>query len=126
MTPYLQMRALYIEHHRPGEMTWEELVGWHLADPLAHIVKAPTFFVMGRAVSSAAPPAMIRDLTFLFSPGECDAWHLWAFAGDMNKAWRALPHELPFLAWERIGDPGKELRFISAAAIHRHSRTHGI
>lgn len=119
-TPYEKIRAAYLKQ---GEgMTWEELVGWHLADPLAYVVKTPDYFIMGRAVIKGASSEDIRDLRVRFPEHKCDAWFLYAFAGDMSKAWAALPRPLPWLAWERFGDPEKELRFISAAVIHRLSK----
>lgn len=117
-TPYDQIRAAYLKH---GEgMTWEELVGWHLTNPLAYVVKTPDYFVMGRAVIKEASRTDILDLRVTFQPGSCNAWFLYAFAGDMQKAWAALPYELPWLAWERYGDAEMELRFLSAAQIKRH------
>lgn len=119
-TPYEDIRGAYLKQGGGG-MTWEELVGWHLADPFAYVVKTPEYFIMGRAVNKSANVDDIRDLRVRFAPQNCDAWFLYAFSGDMKKAWAALPYELPWLAWERFGDPEKELRFISAASIHRHS-----
>lgn len=119
-TPYEKIRALYLKADGGG-MTWEELVGWHLADPLAYVVKTPDYFVMGRAVTKGASAEDIRDLRVRFPVDKCDAWFLYAFAGDMGKAWAALPFRLPWLAFERIGATEKELRFISADAIQRLS-----
>lgn len=102
-------------------MSWEELVGWHLADPFAYVIKTPDYFIMGRAVIKGASSEDIRDLRVRFDPAKCDAWFLYAFAGNMSKAWAALPFHLPWLAWERFGVSEKELRFIPTASIHRHS-----
>lgn len=119
-SPYEKIRAAYLKQ---GEgMTWEELVGWHLADPLAYVVKTPDYFIMGRAVIRGASAEDIRDLRVRFPQQKCDAWFLYAFAGDMSKAWAALPYKLPWLAWERFGDPEKELRYISSEVIHRLSK----
>lgn len=116
MAPYDQIRAKYMAHWQPGIMTWEELVGWFLASPHGHVAKAPDFFVMGRAIIKAQAEHA-RDLTHVFEPAECDAWFLVAFAGDKLKAWRSLPHSLPWLAWQKFHDPDLELRFLETARI---------
>lgn len=126
MHPYLAIREKYVAEIPEGCMTWEQVVGWHLADPLGHVIKGEDFFVMGRAVDSTAPAVDVLDLTHRFEPAACDAWFLFAFAGDKEKAWHALPYELPLLAWQKFHDPELELRFLSAAAIRRLCRsTHG-
>lgn len=117
--PYDQIRALYAQDPTLA-MTWEELVGWHLADPLAYVIKEPEFFVMGRAVPKAARPEDIRDLRVRFPVEQCDAWHCFAFAGDMRKGFRALPYNLPWICWERYTSKEKELQFVSTASIRRH------
>lgn len=122
-TPYEQIRLAYLKQVGTG-MTWEELVGWHLADPHAYVVKEPDFFIMGRAVIKAASTEDIRDLRVSFPPDKCDAWFLYAFAGDMGKALDALltkAHRYGWVAWERFGDPEKELRFVRAASVRKHS-----
>jgi hypothetical protein len=125
MSPYHQIRVAYLAGDRPAGVSWEELVGYHLANDLFHLVKGPDFFVMGRAIVKGAPLEQIRDLTHRFEPSDCTAWHLWSFAGDMGKAWRALPYELPWLAWERLHEAENELRYVSSASIKRLSITHG-
>lgn len=125
MSPYERIRDTYQANRDSNGMTWEELVGWHLANPSAYVIKAPDYFVMGRAVLKLGGD-LCRDLTFHFKPEECDTWFLYAFAGNMSKAWAALPHELPWLAWERFGDPEKELRFHRSASLRRLSHLNGI
>lgn len=116
MTPYEAIRSKYLEAPGVG-LTWEELVGIHLAHPDCYVIKGPNYFVMGRAVARAAAVELIRDFTHRFNASECDTWHIYAFAGDMGKAFRSLPYPLPWLAWERIHDP--ELRFISTEFVKR-------
>jgi len=116
LSPYDQIRGAYCEQREEGMLTWEELVGWHLGDPCGYVIKRPDFFVMGRAVIKAAG-ANVTDLRVRFEPSKCDAWFLYGFAGSMQAGLAALPFELPWLAWERYGDPLKELRFVSTASI---------
>ena len=120
MSPYEKIRATYLLHCGPDDMTWEELVGWHLADPRAYVIKEPDFFIMGRAVHKDAPAADIRDLRVCFPPDRCNAWFLYAFAGDMEKAINVLldkTHAHPWLAWERYGSTSKELTWHQSSRI---------
>lgn len=98
-------------------MTWEELVGWHLGNPLAVVFKDKDYFVMGRGVSRHAAPEVIRDLTHGFYPAQCDAWFLFAFAGDMAKAVRLHLHGYAWVGWERYGSTEKELHWYLCARI---------
>lgn len=119
--PYDEIRAAYIKHADPAAMSWEALVGWHLANPRGHVIKDPSFFVMGRAVDINAGEESVLDLTHDFDPQFCDAWFLYAFAGDKEKAWRALPFELPWLCFQRLGSTGNELHYAPTRAMRRHS-----
>jgi hypothetical protein len=123
--PYAQIRALY--QRRSLALTWEQLVGWHLADPLAYVIKEPDFFIMGRAVRKDASPDDIRDLRIRFERG-CDAWFIYAFAGDMGRALDALlakSHTYRFIAFERFDREEKELHFMETARI-REKLTDGL
>jgi hypothetical protein len=129
IAPYEPIRDAYVLHCGPDEMTWEELVGWHLANPLAYVIKQPDFFVMGRAVIKAASPEDIRDLRISFPVESCDAWFLYAFAGNMEKAVAALSdktHEMRWFAWERFGSTEKELRWHESKRIRQQLTPHGI
>lgn len=117
MAPYDEIRAKYVAHQQPGMMSWEELVGWHLADPDAYCIKTPAYFVMGRAVERAVGPDKIRDLTVRFNAATTDTWHIWAMAGDLSLAWRALPYRMTWFAWERFLNPGNDLHFFSVDRI---------
>lgn len=105
-------------------MTWEHQVGWYLAHPHGHVHKGPDFFVMGRAVVKSAGE-LCRDLTYEFETAECDTWFLAAFAGDKRKAWRALPHPLPWLCWQKFHDPDLELRFLPSLRIESLCNSNG-
>ena len=120
MSPYHAIRKLYVEC--PGlPMTWEQLVGWHLDYPFAHVYKSSDFFVMGRPVVKGVPAAMIRDLTVHFPISRCDAWFLYAFGGDIEKAWSVLPYELPWMCWDRWDRPTNELRWVATESFRRHT-----
>lgn len=119
MTPYDRIRAAYIANANPAGVTWEELVGFHLASPECYIIKHPDFFVLARAVDKRAPAAAIHDLTHEFAPDDRNTWHLWAFAGDMAKCLASMPYELPWVAWERYAPSQNDLRFVSTTSIRR-------
>lgn len=123
-TPYEDIRGAYI-NLGGGGMTWEELVGWHLADPFAYVVKTPEYFIMGRAVVKGATAADIVDLRVRFDQSKCDAWMLYAFAGDKRKAWAALPRPLPWLCWHKFHDSENELRWLPAARIESLCKPNG-
>lgn len=124
--PYAKIRALYCSQKQL--MTWEQLVGWHLAHPLAYVIKEPSFFIMGRAVSKDSPAEDIRDLRLIFPPEICDAWFIYAFAGDMGRALDALmakSHAHRWIAFERFDREEKELRWMETARI-REKLTDGL
>jgi hypothetical protein len=116
MKPYDELRALYTA--QPMPMTWEEIVGWHLACPNAEFHKGADFVVMGRPVVKAAG-AFARDLLMHFPAHLCDAWYVFAMAGNMRRAVASMPYELPWIAFERFGRPEKDLRFIATASLRR-------
>lgn len=118
--PYDQIRALYVGAKLA--MSWEELVGWHLADPLGYVIKEPAFFIMGRAVVKSAGEANIRDFRIRFEPGQCDAWFLYAFAGDMEQALARLldkTHQREWMAWERFARSDNSLSWHKTARIRQ-------
>lgn len=121
--PYLAIRALYIQHKRPEWVAWEDLVGFHLATPECYVLKGDGYFAMGRAVQKSATFDEIHDLTRHFPRSQCDAWHVWAFAGDMAKCISNLPYHLPWICLVRFGDEENELRFIST--VHMRERLNG-
>lgn len=119
MNPYLEIRNKYISDFGEQLLTWEELVGFHLADKHCYVMKGPDYFVMGRAITRSASAERIRDLTAEFPAEECDTWFLYAFAGNMTKALNALPYDLPWMAWDRFNDPDGDMRFMPLSAIRR-------
>jgi hypothetical protein len=120
MNPYLEIRKKYVEDGDATiHLSWEELVGFHLANKSCYVIKGPDFFVMGRAVCKEADPIHIRDLTYVFEKEDCNAWFLYAFSGDMAKAFRAIPYELPWLAWDRFHDQHGDMRFMPIKTVRR-------
>ncbi len=122
LTPYEEIRAKYCLHSGPDDMSWEELVGWHLANPLAYVIKEPDFFVMCRGVVHAAPIETIRNLTSLFPVEQCDAWYIYAFAGDLGKVASVLSdkfHAYPWIGWERFEHEGNTLNWHQCNRIRK-------
>lgn len=81
------------------------------------VFSTPDFFIMGRAVERDAAPTLILDPLHAFPRESCDCWHIWLFAGNMERAWSIMPWSLKWFSFERKN----ELRFYSADAIRRLS-----
>lgn len=58
---------------------------------------------------------------FVMLKREGNSWYVAAFAGDMSKAWSALPYELPFLSFHRNRNGKRELTRVSLTRIRRLS-----
>ena len=79
----------------------------------------PDFYVMGRPVRKYAPLEQILDVNHRFEASTCDTWFIFQLAGDMTKAWRILPWELPWMCWTRDNDPQQELMFFETRRLMR-------
>lgn len=118
MSPYEQIEAKYAAH--PQEQPFGFYVQWHLR--FGFVFSTPEFFIMGRGVNRSAVESWgvyLEKTPALESYHPHDAWYIHAMAGDMTRAWDILPYPLPWLAWERILDGKRDLRFYSAAEVKR-------
>jgi hypothetical protein len=114
LSPYEQMAAMY--EANPQERSFEWYCEWHMRH--GFLFSTPVFFIMGRAVNKGFVER--HGLPLQHVPREfADTWYIHAMAGDMTRAWDILPYPLPWLAWERILDGKRELRFYSAAEVKR-------
>ncbi len=75
-------------------------VGWYMQ--YGFLFATPDFFIMGKVAD-----------------GRTDCWYIEAMAGDMAKAWSILPHELPWIAFERTHGGTKELQFVRIEDLRR-------
>lgn len=123
MAPYLTMRQAWIDRVAKGAVTWEELVGWYLAEDNAYVHKTPEYFIMGRPVMRAAGDAC-ANFTARFALNQCDTWFIGAFAGRWDKAWQSLPYQLPFLGWQRLHSIEDTVHFMPTERIRQFSYHH--
>lgn len=114
MSPYQQIQAKYAEFPQEQPFAW--YVDWHARH--GFVFATPEFFIMGRAVNKAFFEGRGPILEAI-PIGFADTWYIHAMAGDMQRAWDILPAPLPWLAWERVLDGKRELRFYSAAEVKR-------
>ena len=118
MSPYERMAKLYAEEPEAKSFQWFVDVylrnGW--------VVSANSdYFVMGKPVNSKAPVELFAQPEHVFQDAECDAWYISAMAGDMGKAWAAMPYYLPYLCYHRGQGGCRGLRFIRTTRIQDFS-----
>ena len=80
LTPLDQVRALYTPDYHG---TFEEDLEYYLR--YGYVVSMPTFFCMAEQID--------------------DAWHIYAYAGDMSGIFKHAPYPLPFVTFDRRGKP---------------------
>lgn len=117
MSPFDQIAAKYAEH--PQARSFAFYVDWHMRH--GFVFSRPDFFIMGRPVRKSEGLAGIEAFTERGNDrsGLCDTWYIHAMAGDMCRAWDVLPWPLGWLAWERVLDGKRELRFYSTEEVRR-------
>jgi hypothetical protein len=114
VSPREEVEALY--RREPCARTFEQDLALH--HQFGVVFDQPDYFVMGRPVRKDADPALIVNPAYVFLHQVCDCWMVYAFAGDLSKAWEVLPFHLKWFAFERKN----ELRIYEAADIYRLSR----
>lgn len=115
MSPFERIAAEYARH--PKEEPFENYVRFHLRH--GFVFSRPDFFCMGRPVVRSAPASAIRDPGALFPSELCDAWYIFAAAGNTARIWQIVPWPLPFIGWARLADPLAELTFVEAERLKR-------
>lgn len=115
MTAYEKIERAYQEH--PKEEPLENYVRWHLRH--GFVFSRPDFFCMGRCVMKEAPADSIRDPMHLFPSEDCNAWYIFAAAGNMARMWQILPWPLGWVCWTRLHDPLSELQFVETERLQR-------
>ena len=114
MNPYQHIEAEYAGR---GDAPFLAYVDWYHRHGVVH--STPEYFVMMRAVDRRAPEGLITDATHLFPLEQCNCWYVHAMAGNMAKAWDGLPYLLGWMAWHRLDDATKSLRFYETEKIRR-------
>jgi hypothetical protein len=105
--------AAGVYQREPCARSFREDLEAHLRN--GYVFSTPEYFVMGRVVSSSAPPEEIVDPWIRFAEADADAWLIYLLAGDVRKAFEVLPHPLPRIGWER----SNALRFWPLAKFQR-------
>jgi len=96
VSPAEQVRELYA-----SAKDFRDELSAHLVN--GYVFSSPECFAMGRAVNLRAPREVVLNPWFTFPPEEVNAWLVWAAAGTASGILSHLPHELPYLAWQRRG-----------------------
>lgn len=115
MSPYDQLETLYDQH--PQELPFAWYVHWHIK--FGFVLSRPDVFVMGRPIVKRVAEAngVTMDEP---EPGQAaDTWFVHAAAGDLQRAWELIPWNLPYVAWERVLDRQRDLRFYDAGRVRR-------
>lgn len=97
MTPVEKAAAVY--NSEPCARSFKEDLEAHLIN--GYVFSTPELFVMGRAVDSSAPYALVTDPWHVFPPECCDAWLCYLAAGDLRKMPDVIPYELAKIGFER-------------------------
>ena len=114
-SPYETIRAEY--NRCPHELEWEWWVDWHYQH--GFVYATPDFFIMGKPVRKDAPSDWLEDPEYVVTRGEANAWYIFAFAGDMGKAWAIMPWPLAWIAFQRVRGGKRELAFYSTETLRR-------
>lgn len=101
MNPFAEAVAVY--EREPCRRTFLEDFEAHLE--CGYVLSVPEVFVMARPVWTGADMAQILDPWQNQWPTLPNAWWIWLMAGDMAVALRHLPHDLPWIGWERDNVP---------------------
>ena len=97
MKPIEKVRALYWRFPQPR--SFEEDVRLHRVT--GYVIETDQVFLMGRPVRHDVPVEAIRCPHVSFARAECDAWFIWAFAGEFKEILSLAPYPLPLVGWAR-------------------------
>jgi hypothetical protein len=97
MTPRERVADLYERYHQPR--SFEEDLRLHQVS--GYVIESADAFLVGRPVKHDVPEEAIKCPHVCFHPKVCDAWFIWAFAGDIRAMFELAPYELPLVGWSR-------------------------
>ncbi len=95
MTPFDQAAEVY--EREPCASTFEQDLIAHMRN--GYVFSTPRYFIMGRPVDSQAEDALLLNPEHKFE--RIDAWLVWLYAGDIQQALSILPHDLPYVLFQR-------------------------
>ena len=115
MSPYEKIAQKYFDN--PQEAPFGDYVEWFLKN--GYVFSTPEYFVMGKNCRRLAPVKQICDCEHVFDEKESDCWYVFAMAGDIQQAVQSMPYKLPWIAFERLIDNKRDLRFYETADLKR-------
>jgi len=115
MSPYDTIVQKYLD--KPQEAPFGEYLEWHLRN--GFVFNTPEYFIMGKNCRRLAPPHEVADCEHVFDAQDSDCWYIFAMSGNMTKAFNSMPFPLPWIAFERIIDNKRELRFYKTEDLQR-------
>lgn len=125
-SPRQAIESAYQDRPEAHPFSYYEL--WHHRNGV--VVDTPEFFVMGFPchVASLAAEVDTNNRMHLAVSREDgpSCWYVSAMAGDMGKAWSAMPYRLPWIAFDRDdpdGPSGKRLQIMPMASVLRLTTT---
>ena len=95
MTPYEKAARWWVENCPNIDFTHE--VEQHFIH--GHVISSPEIFLMGRRVHHRWPLDLMIETSFVAEDGDC--WYVTLFAGDLREVIKAIPYELPYIAFHR-------------------------
>ena len=115
MTPYETIAQKYYDN--PQEAPFGDYVEWFLRN--GYVFNTPDYFIMGKNCRKMSPDDHICDCEHVYDINDSDCWYVFAMAGNLPEALKCMPKDLPWIAFERLIDKKRELRFYQTADIKR-------
>src|SRR4029077_19298097 len=100
MKPIEKVRALYWRFPQPR--SFEEDIALHRVT--GYVIDTDDVFLMGRPVRHDVPVEAILCPHVSFAREQCDAWFIWACAGNVKAMPDFAPYPLPLVGWARRND----------------------
>jgi hypothetical protein len=99
LSPRERIKRLYCEFKQPRSFEEDE----RLHRMTGYVIETEDAFVMGRPVKHDVAVEAIACPHVSFAPEICDAWFIWAFAGNIKSLLEIVEvvGPLPFLGWSR-------------------------
>ena len=99
LSPRERIKRLYCEFKQPRSFEEDE----RLHRMTGYVIETEDAFVMGRPVKHDVPVEAIQSPHVKFPREVCDAWYIWAFAGNIKSLLEIVEvvGPLPLLGWSR-------------------------
>jgi hypothetical protein len=97
LTPRKEVELLYELYPQPR--SFEEDIALHRVT--GYVIDTDDVFLMGRPVRHDVPVEAILCPHVSFAREQCDAWFIWACAGNVKAMPEFAPYPLPLAGWAR-------------------------